>query len=357
MPTSPPSKRPVAILGATGAVGQAFVRLLADHPWFEIAEVAASERSVGKSYAEATHWLGAGPIPERIARLTVVPCEPGAVRAPLVFSALDAAAAIEIEAAFARAGKLVLSNTSSYRMDADVPLVIPEVNPDHLDLIPIQRKRRGWTGAIVTNANCAAIPSAVALAPLHRKFGVRRVVAVTMQAVSGAGYPGVPSLDILGNVIPHIGKEEGKIETEINKMLGGFDGAAVAPAPFVVSAHANRVAVENGHTVCLSVECDRAVTPEQAADALRAWTGHADARTLPSAPERPLIYTDEPDHPQPRVDAMLGRGMSVVAGRMRRDPVFHIKFVVMAHNVIRGAAGAAVLNAELLTARGLLDRS
>jgi len=195
----------------------------------------------------------------------------------------------------------------------------------------------------------------MALAALHSRFGVRRVLAVTMQAVSGAGYPGVPSLDILGNVIPFIKNEEGKIETEINKMLGRFDGTAVVPAPFVVSAHANRVAVENGHTVCLSVECDRPVSAEEATDALRSWTGHADARGLPSAPERALIYTDAPDHPQPRIDAMLGRGMSVVAGRMRRDPLFHVKFVVMAHNIIRGAAGAAVLNAELLTARGLFD--
>lgn len=353
-PTHTP-KRKVAVLGATGAVGQAFVRLLADHPWFELAAVAASERSAGKPYAEATRWVGDDGVPERIAAMPVLPCDPAAVEAEIVFSALDSSVAGEVEPAFAKAGRMVLSNAKNHRMDPDVPLVIPEVNPHHLDVLDAQRKRRGWSGAIVTNGNCASIPAAMALAPLHQQFGVRRLFMATMQAVSGAGYPGVPSLDILGNVIPFINDEEPKIEIEINKMLGHVSAGAIRPAAFAVTAHANRVPVEHGHTVCMSVEFERSAGAAAVAEILREWRGAEEARGLPSAPARPLVLREERDRPQPRRDRMEGNGMALVVGRVRPDPVFHVKMVVMAHNIIRGAAGASVLNAELMAARGLFD--
>jgi aspartate-semialdehyde dehydrogenase len=356
MPPTKTSKRSVAILGATGAVGQAFVRLLADHPWFDVVALAASERSAGKPYAEAARWVGDDAMPERVASMPVMACDPAAVEADIVFSALDSSAAGEVEPAFAKAGRMVLSNAKNYRMEPDVPLVIPEVNPHHLDVIEAQRRRRGWSGAIVTNGNCASIPAAMALAPLHQRFGVRRVFLTTMQAVSGAGYPGVPSLDILGNVIPFINDEEPKIETEVNKMLGHVSAGAIRPAPFAVTAHANRVPVEHGHTVCMSVEFEQSAGAPEVAEVLRDWRGAEEARGLPSAPERPLVLRDEPDRPQPRRDRMEGNGMALVVGRVRPDPIFHVKMVLMAHNIIRGAAGASVLNAELMAARGMLDR-
>ncbi|HVA58549.1 MAG: aspartate-semialdehyde dehydrogenase [Gemmatimonadaceae bacterium] len=356
MTSAPSQKRRVAILGATGAVGQAFVRLLADHPWFEIAALAASERSAGKSYAEAVRWVGDDAPPAGVAGMPVLPCDPAALDAELVFSALDATAAGEVEPAFARAGRIVLSNAKNYRMESDVPLLIPEVNPHHLEVLPAQRDRHGWTGAIVTNANCASIPAAMVLAPLHQKFGVRRLFMATLQAVSGAGYPGVPSLDILGNVIPFIRDEEPKIEIEVNKMLGHVSQGAIRPAPFAVTAHANRVPVEHGHTVCMSVEFEQSAGPDEVKAVLREWTGAEEARHLPTSPARALVLRDEPDRPQPRRDRMEGNGMAVVVGRVRRDPVFHVKLVAMAHNIIRGAAGASVLNAELMAARGLLGR-
>lgn len=341
----------VAILGATGAVGQTFVRLLAGHPWFRVAEVAASDRSAGKRYADATRWIE-GEMPADVAALTVTTCDPQAVSSPIVFSALDSGVAGEVEGAFAAAGRLVLSNAKNYRMEPDVPLVIPEVNADHLALLDAQRARRGWTGGIVTNANCAATMAAMALAPLHAAFGARRVFVATMQAVSGAGYPGVPSLDILGNVIPFIGDEEPKLEREMQKMLGRVAHGAVVHAPFAVSAHANRVAVENGHTVCLSVEFDRAPSLEEAAQVLRGWRGAREVRGLPSAPDVPLHFFETDDRPQPRRDALRGSGMTVSVGRLRADPLFHLKFVAMGHNTIRGAAGGSILNAELLVATG-----
>jgi aspartate-semialdehyde dehydrogenase len=344
---------PVAILGATGAVGQTFIRLLDGHPWFRVAEVAASDRSAGKTYAEAAHWID-GSLPADVAMLRVLPCDPTQVTARIVFSALDSVAAGELEPAFARAGRFVLSNAKNFRMEPDVPLVIPEVNPSHLGLIATQRKARGWKGAIVTNANCAATVATVAMAPLHERFGIRTVFAATMQAVSGAGYPGVASLDILGNVIPFIADEEPKIEREMQKMLGRLVGTAVEPAAFMVSAHANRVPVEHGHTVCLSIGFDRRPTVAQAITAFREWRGSAAVRGLPSAPDRPLFYREEPDRPQPRRDVMVGRGMTVSVGRVRDDPVVHLKFVAMGHNTVRGAAGGAVLNAELLVQTGAI---
>ena len=344
---------PVAILGATGAVGQTFIRCLRNHPWFEIAELAASERSAGKAYAEATRWLE-GELPDELARRTVVSCDPSQVRSPIVFSALDSAAAGEVEPSFARAGAVVLSNAKNFRMEPDVPLVIPEVNAGHLALLEQQRRARGWSGGIVTNANCAATVATMALAPLHQAFGVSQVFAVTMQAVSGAGYPGVPSLDALGNVIPFIAEEEPKIEREIPKMLGCVEGDRLVAAAIRVSAHANRVAVEHGHTVCMSIKLERPADVDAARNALAEWRGAAAVRGLPSAPARPLLLVDAPDRPQARRDVSAGDGMTVGVGRVRPDPQLDLRMVALGHNTIRGAAGGSVLNAELLAASGAL---
>ena len=350
-------KLPVAVLGATGAVGQAFVRMLADHPWFDLKEVAASERSAGKSYVEATRWIGNQPIPSTVAKLTVQPCDPASVKSTVVFSALDSAVAGDAEPAFARAGRAVLSNAKNYRMEPDVPLVIAEVNPDHLEVLEAQRKNRRWTGAIVTNGNCSAIAATVPLAALHQSFGVRRVFAATMQAVSGAGYPGVPSLDILGNVIPFIKDEEPKLEAEIRKFLGlkSASGQRIDDAPITVSSHTNRVAVEHGHTVVMSIELERKAEVSAVEQALRDWRGASEASGLPSSPDRPLVVTDAADRPQPRRDADAGRGMTVTVGRVRPDTIFDIRLVALGHNIIRGAAGASVLNAELMAATGRLN--
>jgi aspartate-semialdehyde dehydrogenase len=353
MTVSAPARRiPVAVLGATGAVGQSFIRLLADHPWFELSELAASERSAGQRYADAARWIGSDAIPSRVREMAVLPCDPAEVRSPIVFSALDASVAGEIELAFARAGRLVLSNAKNFRMDDDVPLVIPEVNADHLSLLGVQRENRRWSGGIVTNANCAAIMAVMALAPLHEAFSIRRLFIATMQAVSGAGYPGVPSLDILGNVVPYIKDEEAKIESEICKMLGRRSDLRILHANMAISAHANRVPVEHGHTVCMSIDFDKRVKAHDALAVLREWRGDERARGLPSSPERPLLVTELADRPQPRRDVHLGNGMTVTVGRVREDPVFAIKLVAMGHNTIRGAAGASVLNAELLVATG-----
>src|SRR3954468_6888516 len=273
MSPAPDRRTPVAVLGATGAVGQNFIRLLADHPWFQLAELAASERSAGRTYEDAVKWIGDRDIPEHVRGMMVRNCDPSEISAPIVFSALDAGVAGEVEAAFAQAGRLVLSNAKNFRMDADVPLVIPEVNPDHLALLEVQRAVRGWKGGIVTNANCASIMAVMPLAPLHEAFGVKRLFMATMQAVSGAGYPGVPSLDILGNVVPYIKDEEPKIETEIQKMLGLREGDRITPAPITISAHANRVPVENGHTVCMSVGFENRVSVEDARRVISEWRG------------------------------------------------------------------------------------
>ncbi len=344
---------PVAVLGATGAVGQTFIRLLDRHPYFRVAEVAASERSAGKRYREAMSWHE-GELPEEVPDLTVVGCDPSEVSSKVVFSAMDASAAGPVEQEFAKAGAFVLSNARNHRMEADVPLVIPEVNSDHLSLIDVQKATRGWAGAIVTNANCATTVAAVALAPLHDEFRVRKTMIATMQAVSGAGYPGVASLDILGSVIPYIGGEEEKIERELNKILGALNGRAVEPAGIGVSAHANRVPVEHGHTACLTVEFERPVTPEQASEVLRTWKGDEVCRGLPSAPEEPIVLRGEPDRPQARKDVDAGRGMATIVGRVRPDPVLHIRLVALSHNTIRGAAGGSVLNAEVLGRMGRL---
>jgi aspartate-semialdehyde dehydrogenase len=355
LPGKRKAKWPVAVLGATGAVGQMFVRLLADHPWFELRELAASERSAGKKYGDVTRWLE-GPYPNAsIMSRRIIACDPGVVTAPIVFSALDANAAGEIEAAFAQAGKFVLSNAKNFRMEADVPLVIPEVNGEHLALIDGQRKKRGWSGAIVTNANCSATVAAVALAPLHQKFGIKQLFLSTMQAVSGAGYPGVPSLDILGNVIPYIADEEPKLEREMLKLLGRYEDDEIINASFKVSAHTNRVAVEHGHTIAMTIGFEEKPTPEVAIQTMREWKGYPATHGLPTAPEHPLVVTDAPDRPQPKRDVSAGDGMTVTVGRVRRDAVLDIRMVALGHNTVRGAAGGSVLNAELLAVNGALD--
>ena len=353
-----PRKRRVAVLGATGMVGQTFIRLLENHPWFELAEVAASERSAGRRYGEAVRWVSGGQMPESVASRTIVACDPGVVSSDIVFSALDSSVAGEAELAFARAGKLVLSNAKNHRMAPDVPLVIAEVNPDHLRVLEAQRRDRGWRdgGGIVTNGNCSSIVTALALAPIHERFGITDVFVSTMQAVSGAGYPGVASLDILGNVIPFIADEEDKVESELCKFLGSLGDGEIVSAPMTVSAHCNRVPVENGHTVCLSVRLRDRATPSDVAAAVREWRGASVARGLPSSPERPVEVMDAADRPQPRRDVQRGGGMTVVVGRIREDSLFDVKLVAMGDNVVRGAAGASVLNAELMVNCGLLPR-
>lgn len=345
---------PVAVLGATGAVGQTFVRLLHGHPWFELAEVAASERSVGKRYSDAAHWLE-GELPPEIATLTVVPCSPDAVSTPLVFSALDSSVAGTVETAFARAGRMVCSNARNHRMQPDVPLLIPEINAPHVDVIAAQRTRCGWSGAILTNANCASTIAAMALAPLHERFVVTALFIATMQAVSGAGYPGVSSLDILGNVIPFIADEEAKIELEIAKLLGTVSNGSIIPAAIRATAHANRVPVENGHTICMSVGLERNATPDEVTDVIATWEGCVEARSLPSHPAHPVLIASAPDRPQPRRDIGAGGGMTVTVGRVRPDALLDVRLVAMGSNTIRGAAGGAVLNAELLVQRGILS--
>lgn len=351
---SPPRRRSVAVLGATGAVGQSFIRLLANHPWFDLVAVAASERSAGKPYAEAARWLGTEPMPDRIASMTVTACDPKQVDAELVFSALDSSVATEVEGAFATAGRFVLSNAKNYRMHPDVPLVIAEVNPDHLCILEAQQRKRKWKGGIITNGNCVAIVASLPLAPIHQRFGITQVFVATMQAVSGAGYPGVPSLDILGNVIPYIGDEEPKIESELQKFLGKPIGDVIQSAPFVVSSHANRVAVEHGHTVCMSIALKDKATADDVSACIEEWRGAPAARGLPSAPDRPLVVAKNADRPQPRLDVNVGGGMTVTVGRIRPDPLVDVKLVAMGHNVIRGAAGASVLNAELLVTSGIV---
>jgi aspartate-semialdehyde dehydrogenase len=347
-------KTPVGILGATGTVGQRFIQLLEQHPWFEVAWLAASDRSAGKSYAEAAKWNLSTPLPERIARMTVSPAAPDSSAPRLIFAALDAKAAREIEPAFAAAGHAVVSNSSAFRMMEDVPLVVPEVNGDHIQLVKHQQWYKDRGGFMVTNPNCSAIGLVMALAPLRHRFGIEKIFVVTMQAVSGAGYPGVPSLDILGNVIPYIANEEPKMEAETRKLLGSLQGTSVVPADLVMSAHCNRVAVEDGHMESVSIKLRK---PAQAEEIIAAWNEFRclpQKLKLPTAPEQPVIYDPRPDRPQPRLDRDRGHGMSAVVGRLRPCGIFDWKFTVLSHNTIRGAAGAAVLNGELLRAQGYL---
>lgn len=341
----------VGVLGATGVVGQQFVARLARHPWFRPSWLAASERSEGKTYKSVAPWRLAAPIPDTLGDLTVEACTPG--KGPrVVFSALDATVAGDIEQAFAAAGHVVVSNARNYRMDPLVPLLIPEVNADHLNLVSEQRRAKGWQGAIVTNPNCSTIVLVMALAPL-RRFDLRTVVVSTMQAVSGAGYPGVPSLDILGNVVPFIGGEEEKMESETLKILGSDGGRT--PHPAAVSAHTNRVAVIDGHIMTVSADFATKPSPDDVIAALESFRGRPQELDLPSAPKPPILVARESNRPQPRLDADRGDGMAVTVGRVRPCKVLHTKMVALGHNTVRGAAGAAILNAELMAAEGFFD--
>jgi aspartate-semialdehyde dehydrogenase len=343
---------PVGVLGATGMVGQEFVSFLRDHPWFDLTFLAASDRSAGKKYHEATTWRLGGETPAHVRDIIVSDSVPkGAPK--LMFSAMDASVATEIEQAFAAAGHLIVSNSRNHRMDADVPLLVPEANADHLELLPTQQRLRKWAGGIVTNPNCSTIVLVMALAPL-RQFGIKKVIVTTMQAVSGAGYPGVASLDILGNVVPFIGGEEPKMESETQKILGTFAGTRIEPLRALVSASCNRVPVVDGHTICVSVEFEKEPSEAEVIAALNGFRGVPQEKKLPSAPAQPVIYMEQVDRPQPRRDVERENGMAVFVGRLRKCPVLDYKFVALGHNTVRGAAGAAVLNAELMRVQGLV---
>ncbi len=346
-------KRKVAVLGATGTVGQRSISLLAGHPWFDLVALTGSDRSAGKRFGDAVHWLLPSDMPDGVADMRIEPTD-GAVEAEICFSALPTDAAEQHEAALAKAGHHVFTNASTHRMDPDVPLMIAEVNFDHVRALERQRRDRGWTGSIVANGNCTAIHLSLALAPLHRDFGIERAVVTTMQALSGASYPGVPSLDALDNVVPYIGGEEEKVVAETNKFLGGWDGSAFVPAGIAMSVHCNRVTVRDGHTETVSLSLRGGPGVDDVKASLRAFSGRPQQLGLPTAPKRPIVVRDEPDRPQPVLDRDVEKGMASTVGRVREDPVLGTKFVVLGHNTIRGAAGGSVLNAELLLAEGCL---
>ncbi len=355
---------PVAVLAATGSVGQRFVQLLDNHPWFEVVALTGSERSIGQPYGQAGRWVLSEPMPSWARSLVVRPSAPESVHpARIAFSALPADQARALEPALARAGIMVCSNASAFRREEDVPLLLPEVNPEHTALLPRQRREHGWSGGIVTNPNCTSTGLTVALKALQDAFGLRRAFVVSLQALSGAGYPGVAALDILDNVIPHIGGEEEKVEWEPRKMLGRVSNEAESLpgqpqlhlADFILSAHTNRVAVSDGHLVCASVELGRSASPEEAAAALRSYAAPEASRSLPSAPHPPILVRSEVDRPQPRYDRLTGQGMTTVVGKVRADPLFHLKLVVLSHNTIRGAAGGSIYNAELLVQQGWIS--
>ena len=341
MQLSPPEKRiPVSLLGATGLVGQEIARRLEHHPWFELGAVAASTGSAGQEYGKAARG-GEGRLSPALAGRRLVGCDPGPAMAPVVFSALDAAAAREVEPRFARAGALVISNASAFRMDADVPLLVPEVNPADVSMLVAQREGRGWSGGIVCNPNCVAAIVGLALAPLHRRWGLRALSVTTLQSASGAGYPGVSAMDLLGNIVPHIEGEEEKICSELSKLLR-------LPDTTGVGAQVHRVPVPSGHLASVVVGFEDEVLPEAAEECMRSWMGSPEARGLPSLPVYPIHVSPAADRPQPRLDLGAGDGMAVTVGRVRSDPVLGLRFVVLGHNLVRGAAGAAVANAELL---------
>ncbi len=348
------AKRRVGILGATGTVGQRLIHMLRNHPWFEVTALAASDRSEGKRFAEVCSWKLPYEMPEAVKEIKVFGCKPP-LDCDVVISSLPSDIAVEAEAAFAAAGFPVISNSSSYRMHEDVPLVVPEINPDHLDIIPAQKRNRGYDrGYIVTNPNCTTIGLVMALAPLQRAFGLEAVMMTSMQAISGAGYPGVASMDIIDNVMPFIGGEEEKCEVEPQKIMGKFTGAKIESAPFKVSAQCNRVPVQDGHLESVRVKLGKQATIAEVVEALASFTGLPQELKLPTAPARPVIVRSEKDRPQPRLDRDAGNGMATVVGRIAKDTIFDFKFTLISHNTIRGAAGAALLNAELLVAKNLL---
>ena len=346
-------KRKVAVLGATGTVGQRFISLVAAHPWFDLVALTGSDRSVGKRYGDSVHWLLPTDLPEGIADMTVAPTD-GEVDADICFSALPTEAAAEHEAALAKTGHHIFTNASPHRMDADVPLLLAEVNFEHVHLLERQRRERGWSGSIVANGNCTAIHLNLALAPLHRDFGIERAVVTTMQALSGASYPGVASLDTLDNVVPFIGGEEEKVVAETNKFLGAWDGREVRPAGIAMSVHCNRVTVRDGHTETVSLSLRGSPSVDAVKASLRAFTGRPQELDLPTAPKRPIVVREEQNRPQAILDRDAEKGMATTVGRVREDPVLGTKFVLLGHNTIRGAAGASVLNAELLVAENCI---
>ncbi|MEK9133179.1 MAG: aspartate-semialdehyde dehydrogenase [Patescibacteria group bacterium] len=351
----------IGILGATGSVGQRFVQLIQNHPWFRLTELAASERSAGKTYKEATHWFLDEPMPDAVKNMKVKSCDPSALNCDIVFSGLDSSVAGEIEENFAKNDFAVISNSKNHRFDSDVPLLIPEVNPDHIEMINVQRKLRGYKrGFIVTNPNCSAIGLVIALKPLHDAFGVKKVFVTTMQALSGAGYPGVSSLDIIGNVIPFIGEEEPKLETETLKLLGDLRDNKFVNADMALSAHCNRVNVQDGHLECVSVEFNKrpdgsdSEIVETVKKTLSGFSAEPQKLALPFAPANPIHVVLEDNRPQPRADRNRDKGMAVTIGRVRPCNLFHVRFALLSHNTIRGAAGAAILNAELLYKKGYI---
>lgn len=345
------NKIKVGILGATGTVGQKFVELLANHPWFEISALAASDRSAGKRYGESIRWASANPLSQKIKDMVIAPCEPN-LPCRIVFSGLDSSVAGQIEESFAKAGYMVISNSKNHRMSPSVPLLIPEVNSDHLQLI---RGQAYGKGAIITNPNCSVIGIALALKPLLQKWDIESAHVVTLQAISGAGYPGVPSMDILDNVIPHIDGEEDKVETEPLKILGTYNQGHISPSPIKLSAQCTRVAVADGHLACISVKMKQKVHADEIREAWRSFQGEPQKLDLPSAPKFPIHYLEGEKHPQPKLHRHLEGGMAVSVGRLRECPLYDWKFVVLSHNTVRGAAGCAILNAELLLKSGYME--
>lgn len=344
-------KTPVSILGATGSVGQKFIELLINHPWFEIAALAASDRSAGKAYREAVNWFMPTPLPDHIGKMIVQSCEPK-LPGRIAFSGLDSSVAGDIETAFAQAGYIVISNSRNHRFDSDVPLLVPEVNADHLQLLK-EQKYHG--GLIVTNPNCSTIGLAIGLKPLLDNFGLEQVHVVTMQALSGAGYPGIPSLDIVDNVIPFISGEEEKMQTEPLKILGKFTENRIANLELRISATCNRVAVIDGHSESVSVKLSRSASPEDIIAVWKNFAAEPQKLNLPLAPTHPIYYFSEPNYPQPRLHRNLEKGMAVSIGRLRPCPLFDYKFTLLSHNTVRGAAGGAILNAELMLKQGLIN--
>ena len=344
---------PVAVLGATGSVGQRFIQLLQDHPWFRIAELTASERSAGKTYADAATWYQATGMPADVESQVVKATDPGVqtLESPILFSALDSTTAKKVEAEYAKAGHFVVSNASAHRMDEDVPLMVPEVNPEHLEML---KTRSYGKGGILTNPNCSTIGLCLTLKPLHDAFGIEAVQVATLQAVSGAGIPGVSSMAMIDNVVPYIGNEEEKLETEPHKILGKWTDGAIKPGCFVVSAQCNRVPVVDGHTLCVSLRLDTMAQLEQVKEALREFRSEPQTLSLPSAPERPVHVLDEVDRPQPRLDRDRDRGMAATVGRLRKCPILDFKYTTLSHNTLRGAAGGSILVAELALAKGHL---
>lgn len=346
---------PVAVLGATGTVGQKFLALLDQHPWFDVVAVAASSQSEGRLYGDVARWRESTPLPQHIAAMTVQGTRPPLGNARVVFSAMDADAALEVEQSFARSGAMVITNTRVHRMQPDVPLLIPEVNAGHIGLVERQRRERGWSGAILANPNCSTAALVLALAPLHAAFGLERAFISTFQAASGAGYPGVPSLDLLGNVIPFIAGEEEKVESETLKILGVLAHGEVRPAAATLSAHCNRVPVVDGHLEVVSAGFARRPTVEEAVAVLREFRGPGVVPSLPSSPAQPVVVDSRPDRPQTRLDVQQGAGMAVTVGRVRPCTLLDLRLVLLGHNTIRGAAGAAIQIAELLRAEGWFD--